>query len=894
MSAMLAAEARFYPGYGVASVKFAPPALPNHSIRRDRLHRRLSEATRQQLTVVTAPPGAGKTVLLADWAQGVADSDVVWLTVEEGDNDPFTFWRHIAHSLGFDLEDDRGVCSPLAPEDERWADLVVRLAAVNRPCVFIVDDFHLITDVAIIDAVARLVRQLPRHVRLVLAGQAVPGSAVKRLLLSGRATAISDTDLRFTVEETAALVALAAGKCLPPDQVTRLTEQSEGWAAGIHLAARALNDEPDPSEFIRGFSGAYGPVAGYLEHETLLRESPATVRFLLQASVLERLTPQLCRSVSGRSDAAELLESLAQRNLFLIPVESPGRTYRYHRLFADLLRSRLAFEDPSLTHEAHLDAAICLEQTGDVRSAARQFIEAQAFDRAFTLVFSDLFQPMDGGLFPDVVTLPPADMPEPHRDRDPARTYVCAAALMCSPRIAEAAQVLRRLDVMTADGADRQLWRARVEFLWAVNAERMADVPGVLDHCRAVGQLMGSNAAPRTRASKGRERSERSEPWAEAIDAAILAHVPILAARAHVWLGEPDQAQAILTDRFRGEDRAVAGQPGMLGLIASRQGRLRDAYRFASAALERAEEQGSGNDLRTLDARLALADVLFEHNELDAARGQLEAARAVCRSPDGTPWLWAVEMDLLRLMIAQQRPADALSRLGHLRHLERRQPPAHHFLQKLNQLELECRIALGDLEGTLLVARSLDRTAVPRETLARIDLFAGRPDRALDRLNTDLSPTLGTEIRRLVLLACAEMQRACARRAEDALRRALDLGRSEGYVRPFLEEAAQTMPLLRNVAAARPDPYVAHLVGQAATFAPDSAADSPTGMLEPLTGRERELLSFLPTHLLLREIAGETYVSLNTVKTHLKSIYRKLGAASRSEAVAIARTHGLL
>jgi LuxR family maltose regulon positive regulatory protein len=761
----------------------------------------------------------------------------------------------------------------------------------ERPCVLVIDDFHLITEAAIVDCVVRLARHLPSQVRLLVAGRAIPQFSLQWLLLNGVAAAVTDADLRFTAEEAAAFVALVAGKFLLPDQAVALTERSEGWAAGIHLAATAMTGGPEPSECIRLFSGAFGPVADYLDHEMLAPEPPDVVQFLLETSVLEYLTPDLCRSVTGRDDAGGILESLARRNLFLIPTGPYERTYRYHRLFADLLICRLQLEDPEVARGAHINAAKWFESRGKARAAATHFAQARAYDRALVLAFSDLLHPIDGRPSAGRDEFFPASLPEVDVDRDPGRTYAYAAALLCSMRIAEAAQLLQRLDTITANESDRRLWRGRVEFLWAIHAERLADAPSTLDHCRAMTDLMGSVEVGGPSAITG---SQAASSWSETIDAAISEHAPMLAARAHVWLDQPDQAQSILVRHFGTEERAQASQPATLAMMAARQGRLRHAYRFATAALQRAAAGGRADDLVTLDARLALADVYFEQDELELAQTELEAALQLCRSAGGSDWEWAAEADLVRLMIAQERPGEALNRLGHLRHIEGRHPPAHHLQEKLNYVEILCRIALGDLEGTLLVARSMSMPEVSREVLARIDLFAGRPDRALSRLTAGPLPKIGAEIRRLILLACAEMQRGRTQLAEDSVRRALDTGRPEGFVRPFLEGGPQIASVLRGIVATRPDPYVAHLVCQAKQVGPGRTVVAPVRILEPLTDRERELLGYLPSHLHLREIADSMYVSLNTVKTHLKNIYRKLGATSRSEAVSVARIHGLL
>ena len=276
------------------STKFVPPPLPRHWIRRDRLARQLSQALERRLTVVTGPPGAGKTVLLADWAHGRPKALMGWLSVEEADNDPSCFWPQVAAALGADQATEPAWANDgRSSQGARLLDLLRVRPNSDRPQVLVIDDFHLVTEPRVLREVAQLVHDLPPNLRVVLAGQGLPGFSVPELESRGEVTTLGDTDLRFTVEESAALIALAAGKFLARDDVTALKERSEGWAAGLHLAALALAHEANPSTFVRRYSGSFGPVAAYLEHEMLLRQPPDVVRFLLQTSVLDSLTADL-------------------------------------------------------------------------------------------------------------------------------------------------------------------------------------------------------------------------------------------------------------------------------------------------------------------------------------------------------------------------------------------------------------------------------------------------------------------------------------------------------------------------------------------------------------------------------------------------------------------------
>jgi LuxR family transcriptional regulator, maltose regulon positive regulatory protein len=889
MSALQAVQAWGYYD-SPTSAKFAPPNLPCNWARRDRLNRQLSLAVQRPLTIVTGPPGAGKSVLLADWAHEYPKGVVAWLSVEEADNDLGQFWGNVAAALDGGQPAEVSIGHWDATGTDHFVERLVQRAAEGSPRILIVDDFHLVTDKMVIESVARLVRRLPASLRLVLVGQGDPGLPLQRVISSQHTVTITESDLRFTVDECAALVALAAHKFIPLFELEALTERSEGWAAGLHLAAQALADIDDPSEFVRSFSGAFSPVAEYIEHEMLLRQPPSVVKFLLQTSVLEHLTADVCRAVSSRDDSAELLASLARRNLFVVPLGPEGREYRYHRLFADVLRSRLQLEDTSLGQDAHFAAASWFERGGDARSAARHFVEAGAYERAFSLVFTDLAQGLGDNQPGGASALSPPRLTNAHIEQGPAKTYVAAAAMICAQRVGEAAQLLRHLDAVTSDREDRPRWRGRAEFLWAVHAERLGDAAGVLDHCRAAEELFGR--FPMTSGHRG--PPEGKDGPLGTIDASIAAHLLVLAARAHVTLGQLNEAQTVLARLFKTEDSGAESQPGTFAMIACRQGRLKDAFRLGTLALQRAQSQGGGRDLATFDARLALAEVLFEHNELDLAQQQLEVALRLCRLHGAAHWVWAVEADMVRLMVAQGRPGEALSRLGRLRQLGLRKPPPHHLLQKLNQVEIGCRLSLGDLDGALLIARSTDNRDISCATRARIDIASGRPDRALSRLAASHSPAAAEEIRRLVLLACAEVQHGRALRADDSLSRAVEMARPEGYIRPFVEEAAQVLPLLRVMAASRPDPYLAQLIVHAERVVPAVASTGGSAVLEPLTTRERQVLGYLSSHLSGPEIAARIYVSPNTVKSHMKAIYRKIGAGSRAEAVATAVSLGLL
>ena len=504
----------------------------------------------------------------------------------------------------------------------------------------------------------------------------------------------------------------------------------------------------------------------------------------------------------------------------------------------------------------------------------------------FGLGVSQLFSRISAGDSPSW----PQETASRQVEDDPEGAYLLATTLLFGQGLERAAWLLHRLDNLTAGWIDGHLWRRRVEFLWATHAERTGDSAGVLDHWRAAEQITGSHCA----SSTGTCLEPTLIGDLHTLDAVICEQLPLLAIRAYTRLGQTQVAQTLLESHFGGQARAEASQPATLASIACQQGRLGDANRLARAALTAAASPGGLTGLMELEARQVLAEVCLERNELDAAQEHLESAQRHCWSTGAMHSMWAVEADLLRVMIARQQAAAALQRLQGLRRLIDVKRAASPLLHKLNQADIDAHLALGDVEGALQVARTTPAAELPAEAVARLDLCAGLPDRALSRLGSGPGRTLSIEIRQLVVRACADRQHGRSQRAENTMRRALELARSEGYARPFLETPSLTVPLLSRLSNLDPDPYTSNLVDQAERLvAPASLRDS-VPMLEPLTDREREVLRHLTSHHNLPQIGAVMCLSTNTIKTHVKAIYRKTGAACRDDAVSIARSHGLL
>jgi LuxR family maltose regulon positive regulatory protein len=744
--------------------------------------------------------------------------------------------------------------------------------------VLIVDEFQVISNRRLIDSFASLVRSASIEVPVVVGSRSAPDLGLHRLRLSGELAELGADDLRFRVDEARELLEAMFGPTAADTDAAALTDHTEGWAAGLRLAASAAAMGLD-GKSTRDGSDAPDPAATYFSREVLDTLSPDEVRFLLDTSVLDRLSGSLGEALTGRTDGHLILEALADGNLFIIRVDEQGRWFRHHRLFGEFLRRRLRLEDPSRGRRAGLAAAAWHRRQGDEATALRYLVEAAACRGAPVLASFGSRSRSPGRR---ASASGPADARggDPPA-ADPGHLYRLARVLLDAGRLAEGVRWLRRLDEAAAARRAGPAWKGRIEGLWAVHASLRGDALGVLHHCAAA-----------RRAGKPRGPGEPAS--CDPLDPSLPGQLATLAARAHLWLDAPDRASAILAGHFpAGDDQSDdPARLGVLALLACRSGQLQDAWALASRSLELAGEQRVSPMPAILDAVVARTMVLWERHDLQAAGGPAVPAS------DSTLDLhsfWPLECELIKVLISLGRPGEAMSRLGHLRAALTGPGYQGPLQTRLDGLQLRCQI-LGDPNGALPACIDSTPAHYPTEVLAWADLCAGRPDRAVVRLNSpgDHPTSVGVELQRLALLARARIQLGDEREGLAALRRALDLGQTGGYVTPFVEDAPELVVVLRRIAGPYPDAYLARVLDRAEQLHGRAGVARPDQAVEPLSGREQEILTYLPSHRSQGQIAAEMYVSINTVKTHIRAVYRKLGVSSRSEAVSVARARQLI
>ena len=889
-------------------------------VPRPQLLARLAQGIGYGLTVVCTPAGFGKTTVLGDWARR-SRTPAAWLSLDAGDNDPARFWRYVAEAL----ERVRpGVGAPVAallrgpqqpPLEAVPTAIINELTSVTGggQVALILDDYHLIKAQPVHDSVTFLLDRLPPGLRLVLSSRADPPLPLARLRARGQLHELRAADLRFTVAETAAFLREVTGLDLPTASVAALQDRTEGWAAGVQLAALSLRGHSDPDGFVATFVGSHRYVLDYLTEEVLAGQPEQVLRFLMQTSVLDRLCAPLCDAVTGQTDGQALLEELDRANLFVVPLDEVRQWWRYHHLFADLLRARLEREQPAALLRLHRTAGAWHEEHGFADEAVRHATAAGETGWAARLVerhVEALLRRSEGATLSRWLSALPAASAR-------ARPRLClaqAVAAVTGGRLEAAEPLLADAECEFA-ASDDEPHEPSVGRAFSV----LANVPASIAFLRAeLARLRGD-------AARAADFDQQATGYLGEEDWLLRSQVAWNLAAAHWLRGELGEAERALADVVA--ERVAAGEGYLamrvcydLGQVQRALGRLGAAQRTHQRGLEIASEAGQQPPPAGM-AHVGLAETLYEMNELPAAHEHATRGVALCRQLAYTQPLATGLAILARILWAQGDAAGALDAIGQAERVTLSpQVAALHnpvpawrarLLVARGQAAVAARWAGERVLGTG------DEPSYPREreylALARVLLAEHAPGRALgvlDRLYTLAAAQQRTDsvieiaaLRALVLAASGDLAAASA-----SLAQALALAAPEGYVRVFADEGAPMARLLGRLAAAQrtgqvvfpgavPQRYLERL---ARAFGPTAApptgggATGIAGLTEPLSGRELEVLRLLAAGKSNQQIADELVVALATVKKHVGHILDKLAAANRTQAVARARMLGLL
>ncbi len=838
--------------------------MPRRIVERPRLRSALERGLDGPFTLVCGPAGSGKTILVSSTVAEHAGS-VAWISLTPGDDRPGRLAAALRAVLGYDETPER------LAVDECPLTLVEVLADVREPVVLVLDDVHVLRARRCLEQLSALVMHPPENLRLVLCSRSDPVLPLHLARLHGSLTEIRVHDLAFRPLEARELL-LAHGLDLDPELVETLCRRTEGWAAGLRLAALGLQNRPDPEQFVSDFAGDDRVVGDYLLAEVLSGEKPRRRRFLLQTAIAERLCGDLADAITGSDDGAQTLEALERENGFIVALDSHGEWYRLHRLFAELLRVHARRELRDELEELHRRAAAWYVTAGEPAEALRHAALGAEWELATELVCAhwlELSARSQAGPLRAVL----AQMPADRREADPR----LAAVLACLELEAGAAEPASRHLVHAAGNVDSmpERWRARDRDTVTLARLRAAQAEGRPERARELAAELLGTPSPR-------------DGWSQ----------PLRHAIAHLQLGltglwDPNPQPAVEDLRVALGLARIAGLPGIalsaLGHLAL-TGAMHAGPRAARDWLADALEEAAGDTCAdAAPAYAAAAAVALYERRTDDAAASVAAGRAALAAGENAALAAVLDVVAAELDAAGGDAESALRRLDGLA----LRAGATPYAPVLSSLRARVLIEhVGDLDGALAVLAEAAQTAETDVATGRLQLAAGDPGTALPALERARSttPALGvTAVEAALLAAVASEQLRDPAAADAALEQALALADESGHRSVFDATARVVEPLLRRRirhGTAHPE-LVCELLNASQHREVSVRPGAP--LLEPLSGRESMLLRYLPTSLSNREIAGELFVTTNTVKTHLRSIYRKLGVAGRREAVERAR-----
>jgi LuxR family maltose regulon positive regulatory protein len=907
----------------LATKLHVPQSRPD-LIPRPRLAERLDEGLAHRLTLLCATAGYGKTVLLADWVRR-GRHRVAWLSLDAGDNDPARFWRHGLAALdqvrpGL-AEQVRPLLGPPAPASYELlvTALINELAAEPEAgrALLVLDDYHLIDSSAVHTSLGFLLEHQPPGLSLVLTSRTDPPLALARLRGRGQLAELRAADLRFTVDEAVALLqqgVAVSGAVLPEAAVAALVTRTEGWAAGLQLAALSLHGQVDAAGFMAAFTGSHRYVLDYLTEEVLLQQTEQVRTFLLETSVLGRLSGDLCDAVTGRTGSQSLLERVERAGLFLVPLDEVRGWWRYHHLFADLLRARLQQEQPDRAVLLHHNAALWCQEHGLPEDAIGHAVDAGEMTWAARLIEQ----------YADALIYLRGEGPTVQRwlARLPAALIASRPRLLLAQAaLADASGHVEEGEIML-DAAERASAQAAGEpFEPTVGraTSMLVNVPAAIALDRGyLAELRGDASATAAFAAQALAELSEDEWMLKSIATGLLASADWL--RGRLAEAEGGFAPSMEGWQAAGQFTMIAWGCHHLGQVQRGQGRLDAAARTCQQALERSAVSGRAPLAVAGPAYVGLAEVAYQRNELGTALDQVTEGVALCRQFVYTAPLASGLATLAWIRQASGDSAGALEAIGEAM-LAAPVPPG--LVNPIPAQRARLLLAQGDLAAAAGWAQDRGLTAddepdYAREPghllLARVLLAQGRPGPALallDRLHAAAVTQERTgslvEIGALRALALAAGGQETA--AMTVLSEALTLASPQGYVRLFADEGPPMARVLAWLIAARPEGqaaagvppgYLAQL--QHACDAEPTGPSRPSGqapatapgLAEQLTRRELEILEMLATGMSNQAIADQLFVALDTVKKHVSHVLSKLGAANRTAAVTRARELGLI
>jgi LuxR family transcriptional regulator, maltose regulon positive regulatory protein len=920
----------------LAAKLYVPPPRPR-VVSRPRLIERLNESLQRApgITLISAPAGFGKTTLVSDWLTD-CKRPVAWLSLDEGDHDPARFLAYliaavqtIVPKIGEGLL--AALQSPQPPPIESiLTALLNEITTVSDNFMLVLDDYHVIDSQPVDQALVFLVEHLPPQLRLVIASREDPPLPLARLRVRGQLTELRAADLRFTAPEAAEFLNHSMGLRLSTDDITALETRTEGWIAGLQLAALSMQGREDVASFIQAFTGSHRFVLDYLVEEVLQHQPEQIRSFLLQTAILDRFCAPLCNAVCSvgtavteQTDGKEMLDVLERSNLFLIPLDDQRQWYRYHHLFADVLQTHLMAAQPDRVATLHGRASAWYEQNGLRSDAIRHALAAKDFERAAGLIELAWPATEEGNIQPATWRGWVKMLPEELVHARPVLNVGYAYALLGSGELEAAEARLQDAERwLEVDTMKPQLATPSSEMV-IVDQEQFKSLPATIAVARAyIVQALGNIPDTVRYASRVLELVPEGDHLRHGQAAMLLG----MAYWASGDLEAANRVFAAYTLKLRtaGNIPDAISTTVVLADIRLALGRLHEAISTIEQLLQFVMDQGEPISLDTADLHRGLSELYLEQRNLETAAQHLQRSKELGEKAELPVWRYRWCIAQARLNETQGNLDGALALLEEAERLYIRTPLPD--LRPRSAMQARIWVAQGRLtkalewvreqglspDDDLCYLREFEHITLTRILIAQYqnDRMAGSIHavmRLLDRLlqAAEEGSRMGSVIEILVLLALAHQAQGNITPALAPLERALTLAEPEGYVRIFVDMGKPVAELLGRMKAedGRRKTYVHKLLAAFGAeeihpshlhFAPAQVSDILQPLIEPLSERELEVLRLLRTDLNGPEIARECMVSLNTVRTHTQNIYAKLGVNNRRAAVRRAEELNLL
>ncbi len=885
----------------ILTTKLEVPSATEGILERQRLFKLLGNQTPKPLTLISAPAGFGKTTLMASWLEQ-HKVPAAWLSVDAEDNDPARFLGHIIatisrHIVGFGEAELGLFQTAQTPALEGFLPSLINQLNINKqPLVLVLDDYHYI-DQEIVHKVLRfLLEHRPGHFYLAITSRTDPPLPLPRLRVRGQLAEIRENELRFIQQEAEILLNRVLQLDLDAADISVLEERTEGWIAGLQLAALSLQNSTDSSEFIQSFAGNDRYIMDYLTEEVLERQSEGRRKFLLQTSILERLNSKLCAAVTGIDNCNEILAELENDHMFIVPLDNRREWYRYHHLFADLLGTQLELSHAPIINDLHNRASRWYAEHGYLNEAIRHALSAENYAQAAEMIEIHGMDIFHQGRISTLLNWFNA-LPEEETCKNPRRLLIYAWALFTGTEQyvgpwLEKAEVL--LDSQYSDSyslADQDMIRGQIMILRGFMAMHQGETWQTIE--------LIENAQ--------RYLTDESNSLSQTATKLLLG-------AAYLFTGQIDSAERTLKQAIEvslQHNSLIAYVPAVCSLIRlrTRQGYLNEAILISEKAEKTLLKRGWSSMPDTAALYFIKGDILHELSFLKDAKQAFEKSIDLI-SPESWQTMHSGIHYLRSLLHVTQGSYDKAAQdletaraIDYCGQLFRFYPDAAYY-NALIEFRLGSTAALEQWVDNCGLKPDNDidpRFESEYMLLVRAYLVRHRYDKALKLssrilLEAERGKRFGVVIEASMLSALARQGLGQTKQALASLDSALDLAAPQGYVRLFIDEGSYLKALLQRLPANHiHKDYVRLLLAAFPEAVSNQVANNNTvGLSEPLSPKELNTLRLLVSGLTNKEIAEKAFVSPNTVKTHIKKIYEKMGVNSRALAVNRARELGLV